>query len=219
MKDCYVRDAVDSDVHFIAEAIMQAEKSGTERNGLTGMLGMSDKELIPIMEEMLLSGVDGCEFSLSSFLVAESNNVPIGVCGGWLEGDNEGNNSSAFLKTNIMNYYLPQPNLDYMSSKATVLSGLGFDRKKGTYIIEYVYTSPEYRGKGVVSNLLQEHETKAVNCTNEMYIQVCHNNVSAIKAYLKFGFKEYLSLTTISDEAKLILPDVSKLVMKKNIKE
>lgn len=217
MIEYYVRNAVDSDARFIAEAIMQAEKSGTERNGLTGMLGMTEEELIPTMEEMLLSGVDGCEFSLSSFLVAESNNIPIGVCGGWLEGDNEGNNSSSFLKTNIMNYYLPQSSLDYMSSKAKVLNGLTFDRKKGTYIIEYVYTTPEYRGMGIVNALLEKHENKAIGRTNEMYIQVCKINVSAIKAYSKFGFREYLSLTTSSVEAKHILPDVSKLVMKKII--
>lgn len=57
--------------------------------------------------------------------------------------------------------------------------------------IQFLYVDPEYRGKGYVAKLI-EHDFEALKKQGAAIIKLVTrtNNLSAIKAYQKFGFKE-----------------------------
>ena len=52
---------------------------------------------------------------------------------------------------------------------------------------------PEFRGKGVNSKLIEElKKWSQLQGITEMRLEVYHQNISAIKAYEKFGFSKHM---------------------------
>ena len=84
-----IRPATLADVEFIATAIIEAEKSFTNRLGTANYFGISETDYHSYLIEMLKEEVDGCEISLTSFVVAEYEGKSVAACSGWLEGENE----------------------------------------------------------------------------------------------------------------------------------
>lgn len=80
---------------------------------------------------MLEEEVDGCELSLSSFLVAEVEGEVVAAFGGWIEGKNEDEMPSALLKANLINYYLPKENVLASMEKSDIVKPLQIDREEG----------------------------------------------------------------------------------------
>jgi ribosomal protein S18 acetylase RimI-like enzyme len=55
--------------------------------------------------------------------------------------------------------------------------------------IEFVATSPEYRGKGVTSEIIT-HILKTTPYTNYV-LEVADTNLNAVNLYMKLGFQEF----------------------------
>ena len=102
------RKATVDDVGFLVDVIVNAEKSGTDKFGLANLFGISEQEARNIISELLEEEIDGCEFSISSFVVAEYDGVPVSAFAGWIEGENEDDMPSGLLKSNLLAYYLPE---------------------------------------------------------------------------------------------------------------
>lgn len=81
-----IRRATLNDVDFIAKVIIEAEKSMTNNLGLAKFFEMSENEIEICIKQILEEEVNGCEFSLSSFFVAEYDDETVSALGGWLEG-------------------------------------------------------------------------------------------------------------------------------------
>lgn len=89
----------------------------------------------------MLEEVDGCEMSLSSFVVAEYKGQPVAARGGWVEGVNEDNMPSAILKSNLFTYILPLDNVKKGQMKYDIVKDIKIDREKGAYQLENSYTN------------------------------------------------------------------------------
>ena len=102
-----IRKATLDDVDFITKVIIEAEKSMTNNFGLANFFEMSEDEIEGYIKQILEEEIDGCEFSLSSFFVAEYDGEPVSALGGWLEGYYD-EMPSEILKSNLVGFVFPK---------------------------------------------------------------------------------------------------------------
>jgi ribosomal protein S18 acetylase RimI-like enzyme len=221
MNDEYIiRNAVAADADFIADAIIAAEKGETRRLSLGTLFNLPEAEIKKLLIQCLDEESSGCEFSLNSFLITEHAGEPIAAMAGWIENF-ETNIASRTIKTNLMRFVFPKESILNAYSKSDIIKDLLIEREKNTLQVEYVYTSNEYRGKGLAGNLIDEHiALSLVRCPGliKAQVQVFKNNGSAIKLYERSGFKPARLFVSSNKEILQYLPYHEKLLMEKMIK-
>lgn len=199
-----IRRATLNDVDFLVDTIVAAEKSGTDNFGLAKLFELSEGEMRTYIKAMLEEEIDGCEFSVGSFLVADHQGKAVSAFAGWVEGQNEDGMSSALLKSNLIGYCLPMENVMKSQSKSDIVRPLQIEREEGIYQLEYSYTLPEYRGKGIMKDIINMHIVDYQQSTpphqeggiRKIQVHVFANNEAAIGTYKRCGFeitKEYNS--------------------------
>ena len=102
-----IRKATLDDVDFLVTTIIEAEKSSTYNLGLANYFEVTEEELRQYLKDILEEDIDGCELSVSSFIVAEYEGQVVSTRGGWLEGHNEDEQPSAVLKSNLIQFHFP----------------------------------------------------------------------------------------------------------------
>jgi ribosomal protein S18 acetylase RimI-like enzyme len=214
-----VRNAKLSDIPFLVETIIEAEKSGTSILSYTTIFGLEENEAKKYIGLMLEEEIDGCELSVSSFLVADIENKSVGAVCAWVEGKD--GVSSSTLKGNLLRFTLPQKCFRTITELNNLIKELHIDYVTNTIQIGLVYITKEARGTGLVQRLLLEkiEQLKTENPhIQEAYVQVFGNNLAAIKAYEKVGFSTIQSKTSNSTEILNYLPSNNKILMKSNLK-
>lgn len=213
-----INRATINDIDFITDTIVAAEKSGTDNFGLAKLFGVDEETMKDYIHAMLDEEVDGCEMSLSSFLVARHNGKPVAAFAGWIEGCNEDNMPSSLLKSNLIGYVLPQECLMRSREQANVVRPLQIEREDGSYQLEYSYTVPEYRGKGVLGAIIDAHEQEAISKgVSKIQVHVFDNNPAAIKSYMRKGFKETRRYESNYPETSMYFPSNIELLMEKEL--
>ena len=218
MNNFLVREATINDVDFLVETIIQAERSGTDKLSYSTLFDLQESEVRDYLAKMLKEDIDGCEFSISSFLVIDFQGKLIAAIGGWLEAFNEDNMPSSLLKSNLISYCFPKQNMIFANSKSELLRNLHINREKGIYQIEFVYVDKDFRGKNYVSILLEEHikRCKTLNC-KIIEVQLSANNIPALRYYEKAGFSIYQLYCNENEEVLKYLPSNKKILMRKVI--
>ena len=184
-----IRRAAINDVDFLVDTIVEAEKSGSDNFGLAKLFELSENEMRAYIKMMLEEEVEGCELSISSFLVAELHGEVVSAFAGWVEGQNEEEMSSAILKSNLIGYCLPLENVKKSQTKSDIVCSLQIEREEGAYQLEYSFTTPACRGKGLLGAIIDAHIRQAISLdVKKMQVHVFDNNIAAIKTYLKHGF-------------------------------
>lgn len=214
MKEYIIREATNNDVDFIVKAIIEAEKSGSKILSYSTIFNLTEEEVINIFYKMLLEEIDGCEFSISSYLVAEIDNRVVGTIGAWVEHKE---NPSSIVKGNLLGYFLPKSSLLYASQQAKVLSELNIEHVDGALSLVIVYISPEHRGNNLFMLLTNEHIIRNKD-VREVSIQLMANNIYAIRSYERYGLKKCFELKSKNEKIKQILPFNEKILMKKQLK-
>lgn len=212
------RKAVLSDIPFLVETIIEAEKSGTPILSYTTIFGLNEEDAKRYIALMLEEEIDHCELSVSAFLVAEQEGKIVGAVCAWIE-QFEGVSSTA-LKGNLLRFTLPQSCFESIHQLNHLIKELHLEYIPNSIQIGLVYVAEIARGKGLVQRLLSEkiRELKSINnhCT-EAYVQVFGHNTPAIKAYEKVGFTTIETKTAKSEEIVKYLPSSTKIVMKLNL--
>jgi ribosomal protein S18 acetylase RimI-like enzyme len=220
MTDYIIRKATKADVGFLIEAIIQAEKGNKDTLGLSTLFELTENEVRSYLKSMLEEEVDGCEFSISSFLIAEYDGSPCAAVGGWIEGENVEHMTSSILKANLLGFSIPNGKIRNIHSKSDLIKDILIERELGTLQIEYVYVDKKHRGKNLSKALIHAHIQACINQNpNIKYIQVqvFANNEPAVKLYLGLGFKVMRSFDSYNDQILKYLPGKSKLLMQKPI--
>lgn len=213
-----IRKASLNDVDFLVDTIVAAEKSGTDNFGLAKLFELSEGEMRSYIKAMLEEEVDGCEFSVSSFMVAEHQGKVVSAFAGWVEGQNEDELPSSILKSNLVGYCLPVENVKKSQSKSDIVRPLQIEREEGTYQLEYSYTLSEYRGRGILGNIIEAHEKKAIsNNVKRIQVHVFDNNPSAIKSYEKKGFQITKRYESTHPDTSMFFPSNVELLMEKEL--
>ena len=218
MAEFAIRNATINDVPFLVETIIEAEKSGTDKLSYITVFGLTEEDSRKYIADMLLEEVDGCELSISSFLIAEKNGQIAAAIAAWIEGI-EGVPSTV-LKGNLLNFTLPKESIDKAMLLNQTLRDLHIEYISDTMQLGLVYVSPAFRGLNLVRLLIDEKISqlhKINSNVTEMHVQVFGNNLSAIRAYAKVNFKVVMIKESSNKEIIHYLPSNKKILMKKEL--
>jgi ribosomal protein S18 acetylase RimI-like enzyme len=213
-----IRTANISDIDFIIEAIVGADKSGTEVLSYCRIFDISINDLLNALRLIIEENLGGFEISLDSFKIAEIEDKPVGAVASWIEGAN--GVSSGIRKLSAFSFVFPRNRMELSKENLSTVSHLTIDRTEGALQIESVYTHPSYRGKGIAGKLITSHldDRKHANPGLELaQIQVMKENQSAVNAYLKMGFEIVASKTSDIAGITLLLPGKTKLMLEKKL--
>lgn len=213
-----IRPATMDDVEFIATTIIEAEKSSTDKIGPANYFELSEEDYRKYLIQMLEEEIDGCELSISSFVVAEYEGEVVAARGGWLEGDNEDHISSALLKSNLFAFVLPKENLLKGQSKYDIVKDIMIERDMDAYQFENSYTSPAFRGYHIMALLDNWHIKRAEEMgAKKVQVVVCKGNEKALKARQRTGFHTAKSFTSHHPLIREYYPDDTLLLMEREI--
>jgi len=217
MSEYLIRKAKPSDIPFLADVVIASEKAMSDRLSFTTLFNKPEEEVKQLIIQMFEEEVDGCELSLSSFIVTEFEGQPISGSGAWIEGFN-GNMPSGILKSNLISYTFGKESIEYLKTKSHIVKDVMVDREPMTLQLEYFHIKNEHLGKGlddllmkrIEENALAEYpELKKVQC------QIFKNSVFSIKILLRHGFRIVGSYKSDNDDIFDYLPFNVKLLMEK----
>lgn len=212
------RKATLEDVEFIVTTIIEAEKSSTNNLGLANYFEVTEMELRQYLKCILEEEVDGCELSLSSFIIAEYDGIVVSAKGGWLEGNNQDGQPSSVLKANLISYYFPTEKIHNAQKNWEIVKDIQVERTWGTYQWEYSYTVEKHRGHHLIPRINDIHIQQAVALgAKKIQGHVFANNTKILKSYERSGFKVVKSYTSTHPLTKEYYPDETILLLEKEI--
>lgn len=213
-----IRRATIADADFLVEAIVNAEKSGTDRLSYSTIFNIEEVKVREILKEMILENEGYCELSIDPFLIAEIDGEPAGAIASWIEGEDD--IPSAIVKANLLFSFMPPTALESLKSVSQILEEVHIPRIDGALQLESIYTVPKHRGNGLAKLLIDQHVANAKEKdanVNRAQIILSDVNESALKAYKKADFE--LTLHKKSDQplVREILPSGGNYCLEKNI--
>lgn len=216
--DVSIRAAALADAGFLSEAILAAEMSGTDRAGLATLFGLSTSKVRELVLRMLEEEVDGCEFSVSSFLLACAGEKPLAAVGGWVEGRAEGMPSS-LLRSNLIGFTFPQASMQVLAQHRDAVRGVRIERERDTLQIEYVYVRPDRRGHDLAGRLIRAHlaQARQQKGVHKAQVQVFADNAPAIRSYQRLGFATTRAYRSDDPDTIRLLPWNEKLLMEREL--
>ena len=215
-----LRPAKISDIKFLSKVIIEAEKSGTDKIGLANVFNLTENELKEYLIQMLDEEVEGCELSYNSFVLAELNDHPVAAFCGWIESENEDNQPSAILKSNLIGFVLPKEKLNEIKKSQYIIKDIQIEREPHTHQLEYAFVDADHRGKGltlkIIDELLKIAKNKNPNLKKSQ-VQVFAENKAAIKVYERAGYYEVERKKSNNPLIEEYLPGKVKLVLEKKL--
>lgn len=213
-----IRQASVSDIPFLVETIIEAEKAGTNILTWTTIFGLSEIESKKYISDMLLEEIDGCELSVSSFLVAEIDGKPVAALSAWVEGAD--NSSSAQLKGNLLSYVLPKECIERAMAIHAITKDLSIDYIPGSIQKGAGYVVKDFRHKNLFGILNEEMTSRLLKShpeISQIYTQVFGCNIAAIRANEKAGFKIVKTKESANMEVLNYLPSNKKHLLLKEL--
>ena len=213
-----IRPATLDDIEFIATTIIEAEKSSTDKIGPANYFEVSASDYRKYLIQMLEEEIDGCEISISSYVVAEYEEEIVAARGGWLEGNNEEGASSSMLKSNLFAYVLPRENLMKGQIKYDIVKDIMIEREMGTYQLENSYTKAEFRGYHIMAMLDEYHINIAIKKgVKKIQAHVSKNNDKSIRACERSGFHIVRSFTSKHPQVTDYYPDNTMVLLEREL--
>ncbi|MBM3400092.1 MAG: GNAT family N-acetyltransferase [Bacteroidetes bacterium] len=199
------RKAVDADIDFITDGIIQAELSGGTVLPYTALFNISREETISLIHAIMEEDIEGQEWFLPGFTILEVNGQPAACLNNWIEGN--AGMGSGLLKAQAMSWILKEK-WKQAAQKLEWLKTLQLPRIQTAMQLECIYTKSEFRGLGLASKLI-EHCIKETSTSpappKTAEIQLLGNNESALHSYTKCGFLLREQITSARPEILTLL--------------
>ena len=214
------RRATETDIDFVVQAIIEAEKSGTDRLSYATMFRLGEPEVEEILRNCVMEDIPGQELCLSGFMVALIDGVRSGAVCSWIEGADD--IPSSILKANILFHFLDSDRLLNAAENNLLLEQINIPRETGALQIEAVYVSDKFRGLGIASKLiLKQIEETIGNGHNvtKIQIQLAATNRAALHSYERLGFKTTVSRKCSDARILKLLPSDTKIMMEVTVAE
>ncbi len=221
MNGYHIKNATIKDIPFLADAVIAAEKGNSDKLSFSTLFNLPEEKIKELLIAMFEEEIDGCEFSLSSFLVAEYNGEPVGTLCAWIEGF-EGSMLSSILKSNLILHTFEKESIEFFGKVSYIIKGILIEREPLTLQLEYMHIKDQHVGKGIDIALLTKNEENALAkypALQKSQCQVYKNNIFAVKMSLKNGFKIIRSHKSDNDDIFDYLPFNEKLLMEKTFGE
>jgi ribosomal protein S18 acetylase RimI-like enzyme len=215
-----LRFARENDITFLAETIIAAEKSGTAHCGLANLIGLDEEQTKIGLTRILREEIEGCEFSTTEFALATFNNEPVAAFCGWIECENEDEQPSATLKSNLLIHAFGTSIIPSLQQHKSLLNALQLPRTPGAHQVEYAYVDPQHRGNHLIDKLIAFLIENALSKNPGVQlaeVQVYANNISAIKVYQRMGYEPVQKSVYSPELMGNILPHHEKWLMQKKL--
>lgn len=221
MSEYLIRKAVPSDIPFLADVVIASEKGMSDTLSFTTLFNIPEDKAKDLVINMFEEEIDGCELSLSSFLVTEYEGKPISGSGTWIEGYN-GNMPSKILKSNLISYTFGKESIEFLKTKSHIIKDILIDREPLTLQLEYFHILPAHLGKGLDDALMKRIEENALEEYPELekaQCQIFKNSIFSIKILLRHGYKIVKAFKSDNDKIYDYLPSNEKYLMEKSFKK
>lgn len=221
MNEYLIRKATVKDIPFLAQVVISAEKGNSDLLNYSTLFNLSENEVYDLIVQMFEHGVDGCEFSVSSYLVAEYNKEPVAAFGAWVE-KLDGQRTSNIIKSNLIGFTFKKESLEFLATKSHIMKNIIPEREPYSLQLECLFVQENHRGQGLANRLTQKLEDINISehpDLRKIQVQLYANNEQAISVYRKNGFSIAKSYKSDKDEIFDYLPFNEILIMEKNIKK
>jgi len=208
------RQANLSDTGFIIDAIIEAEKSGTDVLFYNSVFSIFESETRELIGQILEEEIAGQEWYIPNFVIAEIDGQKAGCLSAWIEGVT--GQASGILKAQAMAYFLGKV-WTQAGDKMEHLKPMQISRQMGALQLECIYTAQALRGLGVAPKLIQFVINSTENA-DTAEIQVLECNTKAMHSYTKCGFLTAQKASSKSALELNLLPSDTKVSLKKKIK-
>lgn len=219
MDEYIYRKATLNDIPYLAEAVISAEKGISDKLSYATLFNIPETRVKELLIAMLEEEIDGCELSLSSFLVAECDGEIAGALSAWIEGF-DGSMPSQILKSNLISYFFDKESIEFLKTKSHIIKDILIERAPMTLQNEYLHIGEKYVGKGIDAELVKKHEEIALAkypSLQKAQCQVFKSNIFAVKVSMKNGYKIVKSYKSSNDDILQFLPFNEKLLMEKSL--
>lgn len=212
------RDATIADIDFLVETVIQSEKSSANKCGMANLFGMSEVDFRHYLRKMFEEEIDGCELSVSSFIIVEYEGQAVATLGGFLEGGGEDQMPSSILKSNLLQYIMPASAMQIASENIQIAKELSIERQQGTYQFEYTYVLREHQGQMLMHFLIEKHFEKAEKLgVKKIQAHVFEGNKGVILIEQMMGFKIIKKIKAQNPRVLEFYPFDTLLLLEKEI--
>jgi ribosomal protein S18 acetylase RimI-like enzyme len=213
-----IRRSRPEDIDFIIEAVMEAEKSGSDKLSYSGLFDMEPERVHGLLTAVFDEEIEGQELYLPNFVVAEEDGKLAGALSAWVEAeDGVGSN---MIKGNIFGFLLGAERMAAIADRAAALADMAVERDAGTLQIENVYVHPSFRGRSLAGAMMERQikdnlaAGKRFECVQSVLLG---NNTSSLKAFEKAGFSIKKRNTTANPRIFDVLSCDTKILVEKKI--
>lgn len=214
-----IRRATPKDIDFLTEAIIAAEKSGSQMPvSYTSIFSLTDNETKNLLKAALEEEIEGQELCHLHFLIAEMDGQSAATCASWVEGAD--GVSSGQIKANILFHLLGNEKWSKAAEALKAVAETNIERSTGAAQIESVYTRPEYRGRGLMARIIEAHlkqQKQSYPSLEKAQVILLKNNTSAVNAYRKAGFEQVAERTGTHPLLSSLLPCPIKIMMERSV--
>lgn len=208
-----IRPADVNDIEFLTDAIIAAEKSGSEILFYNAVFGLTEEETRRLIYNIFEEEIEGQEWYVPHFLIAIVDGKPAACLSCWIEGIT--GQPSGILKAQGLSYFL-RNKWTNAADKLEKVKVLQLPREIGALQLECIYSAPEFRGQGLVPALI-EYALKLHPKTKKAEIHVMGNNDAAIRSYTKCGFLTGSTAHSTDTEILTLLPGDCRIALKKDL--
>jgi GNAT superfamily N-acetyltransferase len=214
-----IRNAVDSDIEFISETIIQAEKGNGNSVSYCKLFNINEDKFRNALKKILEEKICNFEFSIENFKIAEMNGCSIGAYGAWVEGK-EGI-SSGILKISALKTFLGKESTGNYKLNAPIVDEISIRRQAGTIQFESIYILEEYRGKNIGSMLVQAILDDLITkhpAVQSAHVQLIKQNSVSLQAHQKYGFKIIEEKTSLNPQILNFYTGNTRVLMEKKVR-
>ena len=190
MDEYLIREAEIKDIPFLADTVIAAEKGSSNKLSYSTLFNISESKAKELIIAMFEEEIDGCELSLSSFLVAEYKGEVVGAIGSWIEGF-DGSMPSKILKSNLILHSFEKESIEFFKPKSHIIKDTFIEREPLTLQLEYIYITAKHLGKDLDNELIKKSIANAVAKypgLKKIQTQLFKNNIFAVIVLRKKGF-------------------------------
>jgi ribosomal protein S18 acetylase RimI-like enzyme len=184
-KEIKLRSAEKKDIPFLAGIVLLAETSGHELISYRQMFPISEEKLLEAFKTILNNNQPGHGLTYTTFLIAEYDGVPAAAACAYIEGVH---GSSNHLMTGALMTAFETEEVIGAYRKNGKYKDVQIAKTLGTLQLDSVATLAEYRGKGLLKMIFDEHcRLASLEGCKKLEVQVWAGNEGAVGAYQKLG--------------------------------
>jgi GNAT superfamily N-acetyltransferase len=212
MDELILKKATKNDLSFVIDCIVGAEYSGSQILSYCVLFDLTENQFRELLVQIIDEEIEGQPWNLDHWFIGYLNEVQ--VCGGccWIEAQN--GIGSDMLKSQILQYFLPDK-LKLKMEELKLISEITIPRIPDSIEVEYFFTHPEYRNRGLITSMIYFIDETFPNRNKE--IIMVGNNVRAMELYKRHGYDVRETKTSTQKNILTLLPSDTKVALLKKI--